>query len=67
MIDSIEATDDRVMIVKQKLYQDITVSIEYGAFHNHEWGIVDKNLMRLVSVVNKFRIEAAKAASVKGE
>ena len=67
MIYSIEATDDRVMIVKQKLYQDITVSIEYGAFHNDEWGIVDKNLMRLVSVVNKFRIEAAKAASVKGE
>lgn len=66
MITNIKTTDDRVIVVVQKLYDDITVSVEYGAFHEYEFGIVDNDLMRLVSVVNKMRLARDRANTMVG-
>jgi len=55
MIEQILSTDDRVLVVHQKLHKPITVTTEYSSFHCHEYGLVDTNLIRLIDTVNHLR------------
>ena len=66
MITNIKTTDDRVLLVTQKLYDDITVTVEYGMFQEYEFGITDNDLIRLVSVVNKMRLARDRADTMVG-